>query len=228
MVILLISSYCKMCTLPTLRSCMFVCCKQYKHARSYCWQWTHFTMGPNEQNQHFAELRQKICLHIYIVVLLTSLPSLDGKLKCFVTGKWQKWLPNSSQTDYNKCCGMKAHTIDYELWSIIDRLYGLYPTDDRSWKSKLIPITSVRCSVLRLCFQQIRAHNFTSFSSRSASLPQCLSHSSGEWSSTIYLIYFSSEFYWQICFPINTTNVGIIDYYKLNLKYILLNSREPT
>ena len=40
-------------------------------------------MGPNEQNQHFAELRQKICLHIYVVVLLTCLPSLDGKLELF-------------------------------------------------------------------------------------------------------------------------------------------------
>ena len=90
MLILLISSYCKMCTLPTLRSCVFVCCEQYKHARSYCWQWTHFTMGPNEQNQHFAEMRQKICLHIYVVVLLTYLPSLDGKLERFVTKKWEK------------------------------------------------------------------------------------------------------------------------------------------
>ena len=90
MLILLISSYCKMCTLPTLRSRVFVCCEQYKHARSYCWQWTHFTMGPNEQNQHFAELRQNICLHIYVVVLLTCLPSLDGKLERFVTKKWEK------------------------------------------------------------------------------------------------------------------------------------------
>ena len=90
MLILLISSYCKMCTLPTLRSRMFVCCEQYKHARSYCWQWTHFTMGPNEQNQHFAELRQKNCLYIHVVVLLTCLPSLDGKLERFVPKKWQK------------------------------------------------------------------------------------------------------------------------------------------
>ena len=100
MLILLISFYCKMCTLPTLRSRVFVCCEQYKHARSYCWQWTHFTMGPNEQNQHFAELRQKKCLYVHVVVLLTSLPSLDGKRERFVTKKWQKWLPNSSQTDY--------------------------------------------------------------------------------------------------------------------------------
>ena len=27
-------------------------------------------MGPNEQNQHFAELRQKVCLYIHAVVLL--------------------------------------------------------------------------------------------------------------------------------------------------------------
>ena len=33
MLILLISSYCKMCTLPTLRSRVFVCCEQYRHAR---------------------------------------------------------------------------------------------------------------------------------------------------------------------------------------------------
>ena len=90
MLILLISSYCKMCTLPTLQSRVFVCYEQYKHARLYCWQWTHFTMGPNEQNQHFAQLRQNICLPIYVVVLLTCLPSLDGKLERFVTKKWQK------------------------------------------------------------------------------------------------------------------------------------------
>ena len=36
------------------------------------------------QNQHFAELRQKICLYIHVVVLLRCLPSLDGKLECFV------------------------------------------------------------------------------------------------------------------------------------------------
>ena len=91
MLIFLISSYCKICTLltpPILRSCMFVCCEQYKHARSYFWLWTHFTMGPNEQNQHFAELRQNMCLYIHVVVLLTCLPNLDGKLK--LTKKWQK------------------------------------------------------------------------------------------------------------------------------------------
>ena len=59
MLILLISSYCKMCTLPTLQSRVFVCYEQYKHARSYCWQWTHFTMGPNEQNQHFYAVETK-------------------------------------------------------------------------------------------------------------------------------------------------------------------------
>ena len=90
MLILLISSYCEMRTLPILRPRVFFCCEQYKHARLYYWQWTHFTMGPNEQNQHFAELRQKICLYIHVVVLLTCLPSLDGKSEHFVTKKWQK------------------------------------------------------------------------------------------------------------------------------------------
>ena len=47
-------------------------------------------MGPNEQNQHFAELRQKNCLYIHVVVLLTCLPSLDGKLERFVTKKVAK------------------------------------------------------------------------------------------------------------------------------------------
>ena len=42
-------------------------------------------MGPNEQNQHFAQLRQKNCLYIDVIVLLTCLPSLDGKLERFVT-----------------------------------------------------------------------------------------------------------------------------------------------
>ena len=90
MLILLISSYCKMCTLQTLQSRVFVCCEQYRHARSYCWQWSHFTVGPNEQNQHFAELRQIICLYIHVVVLLKCWQSLDRKLERFVTKKWQK------------------------------------------------------------------------------------------------------------------------------------------
>ena len=71
--------------MQTLRSRMFVCCEQYRHARSYCWQWSHFTMGPNEQNQHFAELRQIICVYIHVVVLITCWQSLDRKLQRFVT-----------------------------------------------------------------------------------------------------------------------------------------------
>ena len=41
-------------------------------------------MGPNGQNQHFAELRQKVCLYIHTVVLLRGLPSLEGKNELFV------------------------------------------------------------------------------------------------------------------------------------------------
>ena len=47
-------------------------------------------MGPNEQNQHFAELRQKVCLYIHVVVLQRGLPSLNGKIACFVTKKMEK------------------------------------------------------------------------------------------------------------------------------------------
>ena len=44
-------------------------------------------MGPYEQNQHFVELRRKVCLYIHVVVLQRGLPSLDGKLERFVTKK---------------------------------------------------------------------------------------------------------------------------------------------
>ena len=54
-------------------------------------------MGPNEQNQHFAELRQKVCVYIHAVVLLRGLSSLEGKNELLV-GK--KRLAESSQTDY--------------------------------------------------------------------------------------------------------------------------------
>ena len=94
MVILLISSYCKMCTLPTLRS--RVCLLRTIQTREIVLlaiamdTFYNGQMSKNEQNQHFAELRQKICLHIYVVVLLTCLPSLDGILKRFVTKEWHK------------------------------------------------------------------------------------------------------------------------------------------
>ena len=57
-------------------------------------------MGPNEQNRHFAELRQKVCLYIHILVLQRGLPSSDDKFERFVTKKWKNRLPNSSQSDY--------------------------------------------------------------------------------------------------------------------------------
>ena len=57
-------------------------------------------MGPNEQNQHFAELRQNLCLNIHTVVLLKGLPSLEGKTNFFVGKKRKKRLAQPSQTDY--------------------------------------------------------------------------------------------------------------------------------
>ena len=64
-------------------------------------KWAYFTMGPNGQNQHFAELRHNVCLYIHAVVLLRGLQSLEGKNKRFVGIKRKKLLAKSSQTDYN-------------------------------------------------------------------------------------------------------------------------------
>ena len=59
-------------------------------------------MEPNEKNQHFAELRQnRMFIHTRSGALKMFALSLDGKLKHFVTKKWKKQLPNSSQTDYS-------------------------------------------------------------------------------------------------------------------------------
>ena len=83
MLILLIRSYCKICLLPTI--------VVFTNTRD---------CNVGEQNQHFAELTQKVCL--YISVLLRGLPSLDGILECFVRKKWKRTLPNLCQTDYRQ------------------------------------------------------------------------------------------------------------------------------
>ena len=64
-----------------------------------CWQWVNFTMGTNEQNQHFLELRQKVCLYIHVVLVAhqRGLPSLHDKLERFA----KRLSLNSSQTDYS-------------------------------------------------------------------------------------------------------------------------------
>ena len=72
MLILLITSHCKMCTLPKIQSRVFVLFATDRHARLYCWQWKHFTMGPKaiffffsvlgrffSQNQCERELKKK-------------------------------------------------------------------------------------------------------------------------------------------------------------------------
>ena len=58
-------------------------------------------MGPNGQNQHLAELGEKVCLYIHSVVLLRGLLSLEGKNELFLGKKRKKLLAKSSQTDYN-------------------------------------------------------------------------------------------------------------------------------
>ena len=47
-------------------------------------------MEPNGQNQHFAELRQKLCSSIHYVVHQRGLRSLNSKLEGFVTKKMKK------------------------------------------------------------------------------------------------------------------------------------------
>ena len=39
------------------------------------------TMGPNEQNQDFAELREKNCLYIHVVVLHKKVAKVIAKLE---------------------------------------------------------------------------------------------------------------------------------------------------
>ena len=43
------------------------------------WQWTNSTMGTNEQNQHFAEFRRKVCLYIHALVFLRRLANVEGR-----------------------------------------------------------------------------------------------------------------------------------------------------
>ena len=56
----------------------------------YCWHWANFTMEPNGQNQHFTEVRQKVCSSIHYLVHQRGLPSLNSKLERFVTKKMKK------------------------------------------------------------------------------------------------------------------------------------------
>ena len=97
MLILSVRSHCKMCPLPTIAN-------STDTRDRHCCQLANFTMGPNEQNQHFAELRQKVCLYIHAVVLLRGLPSLEGKNELFVGKKRKKRLAQPSQTDYSHAC----------------------------------------------------------------------------------------------------------------------------
>ena len=83
MLILLIKSHCKFYPLPTIAN-------STNTRDCHCCQWAIFAMGPNEQNQHFVELRQKVCLYIHTLVLLRGLSSLEGKNKLFVEKKEEK------------------------------------------------------------------------------------------------------------------------------------------
>ena len=88
MLILVIRSHCKVCPLPTIpisRNCTVANCSQCSN----------FTMRPDEQNQHFVELRRRVCLYIHALVFLRVLPSLEGKNSIFL---WEKEEKAVSQT----------------------------------------------------------------------------------------------------------------------------------
>ena len=53
----------------------------------YCLQWAHYTMGPNEQNQHLTELRQKVGIYVHTEVIV---PDFDGKHKLSSNKKDEK------------------------------------------------------------------------------------------------------------------------------------------
>ena len=55
--ILLISSCCKMCTLPTIQSRVLSVANNTNTRDRIDGNGPHLTMGPDEQNQHFADLR---------------------------------------------------------------------------------------------------------------------------------------------------------------------------
>ena len=93
MLILVIRSHCKICLLPTMtisRDCTV----------AYCSQWSTFTMAPDEQNQHFVELRRRVCLYIHALVFLRGLPCLEGKNNLFVGKRGKSGEANLCQTDY--------------------------------------------------------------------------------------------------------------------------------
>ena len=74
-------------------------------------------MGPNEQNQHFAEFRQNAYSYIHAVVLRRGLPSLINKNKPFVGKKRNNRLAQPGQTDYILCSWviMGAHRISVHI-----------------------------------------------------------------------------------------------------------------
>ena len=79
-------------------------------------------MVPNEQNQYFAELRQKVCLYTHAVVLQRGLPSLWTATPSVLFQENGKSCPPSlSQTDYS---GMEISRVTLRVFS----RYGLiYP-----------------------------------------------------------------------------------------------------
>ena len=75
-------------------------------------------MGPIGQNQHFAELRHKVCSSIHDLVLQRGLPGLDGKLERFVKKKMKKAVAKlesdrpSSNGDFRQTCNGNDFSLE--------------------------------------------------------------------------------------------------------------------
>ena len=63
-----------------------------------CWKSAKFTMGPYEQNQHFAELRQKVCVHTRGSAT-NRFVKFGRQKRTFSGEKRKKRLAESSQSD---------------------------------------------------------------------------------------------------------------------------------
>ena len=75
-------------------------------------------MGPNEQNQYFGELKQKVCLYIY-----GSAPKRSAKFvmqkRAFCVKKRKKLLAKLSQTGYNQNHRQLSHLAAIQTRTLV-------------------------------------------------------------------------------------------------------------
>ena len=85
-------------------------------------------MGPNGQNQHFAELRQKKRFIHTCIVLLKGLPSLEGKKRTFCgkkEGKDVSQIKSDRLYNLHIVIGLLLH-IHFFIHLSLDIVFHLY------------------------------------------------------------------------------------------------------